>query len=166
VIISLLCVGIQGRLVKKNQCPNSCGCPQTYKPVCGESGRTHGNLCLANCAGDKLISEGACNYKCKKIVTEKLVKVCRNKVFGKNSMRKQCCSWIKHSNGKKTNKKCEWIGETVTFKRKSHCKWVIKRRNVKQRQCCKWTEKTIGRFTKKTKKHCKFVGKELRKKNY
>ena len=29
-----------------------CGCPYLHAPVCGRSGRTHANSCVANCKHD------------------------------------------------------------------------------------------------------------------
>lgn len=164
LLIAFLCI-YEGRMIKKNQCPNSCGCPSTYKPVCGISGRTHGNLCLANCAGDKVLTVGTCSYKCTRQELKNRIRVCRNRLSGQNSYRKQCCTWLLNK-GKRTDKKCTWVGEETTIRRKSICKWIIKRKNVTQRRCCKWTERIQGKKIKRSKKVCSYVGREIKKKSY
>jgi len=64
----------------------------------------------------------------KELNFKKRIRSCHNRIFGKSSFRKHCCSWIQHTNGKKTDRKCEWIGEAVLVTRKSKCSWVKKKK--------------------------------------
>ena len=45
-------------------CLKPCDCLDDWQPVCDVNGRTHQNLCVANCYGKEIAHEGACNCNC------------------------------------------------------------------------------------------------------
>ncbi|GMH39842.1 hypothetical protein BSKO_07746 [Bryopsis sp. KO-2023] len=73
-----------------------CNCEETANPVCGSDQQTYGNACTANCAGVKVIKEGACECrkkrrpgacKCKGIGFEP---VCAEGLTWKNRCEAEC----------------------------------------------------------------------------
>lgn len=38
-----------------------CVCTMIYDPVCGCNGKTYGNVCMAGCAGIRVIKDGPCD---------------------------------------------------------------------------------------------------------
>jgi len=88
ILIAILIAFINTKKLILNKpvvkCPARCNCPTIYQPVCGKSGNTHGNSCLAKCFKDPVSKVGTCSAKCLKDN-----KVKKNKVVKLNHMVEQ-----------------------------------------------------------------------------
>jgi len=62
-------------------------------------------------------------------------------------------------------KKCKWTGFEIVKERKVRCSLRKVSKFGKKRYCCFWRKSCYGLKCKNTKKHCKFVGKEIEKKS-
>lgn len=142
------------------KCPNLCGCEPTYEPVCGQSGRTHRNECLAKCHKDEVVKKGHCEPKCKgnpKDVVNK--KSCRFAPYGKNGVRKICCTYKYNKLTKKVyGHKCIWVGKITKTVMKLECVWRKRLGKGKQRFCCSFIRKIQGKKVQDGKKTCKYIG--------
>lgn len=135
-----------------------CKCSTKINYVCGISGRTHNNKCLAKCFNDKVAYEGECSKKC--LRTSTVEKKCSFVKFGDNGIRKYCCTNNKVCFGKKcarTNFQCLFSGKVIRKIPKSHCKW-IKQGNKRLQKCCSWLKRCVGEVCKDLKKTCRFKG--------
>lgn len=135
-----------------------CKCSTKINFVCGISGRTHNNKCLAQCFNDKVAYEGKCSKKCIRTSTQE--KKCSFQKFGENGIRKYCCTNRKVCFGKKcsrSNYQCVFAGKVIRRFPKSNCKWV-KQGKKRLQKCCVWTKRCVGQICKNLKKKCTFKG--------
>jgi hypothetical protein len=143
-----------------------CRCSNVKQIVCGESGKTHTNPCVANCFNDKVKHVGACTNQCKSTKQR-----CHYQPFGpKGGRRLKCCDDLKVCFGKscsKSEENCKWKGPVIIKKRKGHCYWKKKNANKFQRICCKWSKICKGSCFKGTRrcyttlKKCKWTGRVI-----
>lgn len=147
------------RTRRARKCPNLCGCKRNYEPVCGASGRTHRNECLAKCHKDQVTKKGHCEPRCVASKDVVLKRSCRFAPFGKNGVRQICCKYQYNKKTKKaSNHKCQWVGAVSKTIKKFVCVWKKRNGKGKQRFCCSFTRTITGRKFKDSKKSCKYIG--------
>jgi len=138
-----------------------CRCSNIHKTVCGESGKTHANACIANCFNDKIKHEGACTNQC-----QSSKQTCKYEPFG-TGRRLKCCDKVEVCFGKTCTvsaKNCKWKGAVITEKREGNCFWKKRKSNKYQRICCRWQKICKGSCKKGTRrcystlKRCKWTG--------
>lgn len=139
------------------RCPSVCDCPAIYQPVCGTTGLTHGNACLAACFKDKIVKVGACSNcaKPKKKTTSK----CTYEKYGRNGKRRRCCTSIVQGE-KVLSKKCSWVGPATYTKVVYDCTWKAVK-GGKKKYCCSYVKRTTGKLCHVGKKKCQYKGKLL-----
>jgi len=143
-----------------------CRCPSSNHPICGESGRTHANPCIANCFGDKVKHEGPCTNQCQSSKQQ-----CKYEKFGVGGgKRLKCCDKVEVCFGKtctESTKNCKWKGGVIKRKKMGHCFWKKKSSNKFQRICCKWQKICKGSCKRGTRmcytslKRCKWTGRVI-----
>lgn len=148
-----------------------CRCSNVKKAVCGESGKTHSNACIANCFNDKVKHEGPCTNQC-----QSSKQTCQYDSFGTGSgKRLKCCDNVEICFGKTctvSSKNCHWKGPVIKEKRHGTCFWKKKSANKYQRICCKWMKVCKGSCNKgsrrcyTTLKRCKWTGREIKTKEH
>jgi len=118
VIIALLFIVTSGKKTapKCNPLTLKCRCSNVPSIVCGVSGKTHVNPCIANCFGDKVKHVGPCTNQC-----HNTNKKCAYKSFGHDGgKRLQCCDQVKVCFGKtctESLKHCIWKGDVLKKKK-------------------------------------------------
>jgi len=104
-----------------------CRCPSSNHPICGESGRTHANPCIANCFGDKVKHEGPCTNQCQSSKQQ-----CKYEKFGVGGgKRLKCCDKVEVCFGKtctESTKNCKWKGGVI--KRKKNGTLFLEKKKV------------------------------------
>jgi len=169
VIIALLFIVTSGKKTapKCNPLTLKCRCSNVPNIVCGVSGKTHVNPCIANCFGDKVKHVGPCTNQC-----HNTNKKCAYKSFGHDGgKRLQCCDQVKVCFGKtctESLKHCIWKGDVLKKKKYGHCFWKKRKGSHYQRTCCKWSKVCKGHCRKGTRrcyltaKRCKWTGRTIR----
>eukprot|EP01080_Neovahlkampfia_damariscottae_P009848 gene9848-2171_t len=155
----LFIVGFVAVEAKYTKCKYTCGCSLTRKtPVCGASGRTHQNHCLAHCYNDKIVKEGRCQPKTP--IKRSIKRTCSKRRHGAG-FGTYCCAYTQVGN--KTTRKCSWVG-CVTLGRKTNCYWKKRPSNTRsiRRYCCPYTVQKCGSSIRRVREgRCSWIGKAL-----
>jgi len=141
------------------KCPPSCRCDPTKNLVCGVSGRTHVNACIAGCFKDKVKHHGPCKVKCDRATKTKKTSL-KWEQYGKCT-RKRSCKWVhycKQGVCTEKDKRCQWVGDVKCSKLESQCFWENRSKDRLQEKCCVWTRSCLGKNCSNSAKKCEWNG--------